>query len=191
MSPMGDMPAGRDRSRSRPAADVIAGDRVTDIYQTAIIICDMKCWVCHRELFADEPVWRGRIRGLTKWEHQFHFTILYACDQCRQTGDLGKDVFAGSRPFAAGRQRSAPDRAAIVSGRCSSTRSRAGVSSADRSVGKHSTMRSIAACRRRSGAPAAGQPSRRSGMTLASAPPGVGSAPSGRDDYTNVQPGLP
>jgi len=74
---------------------VIAGDRVTDIYQTAIIICDMKCWVCHRELSADEPVWRGRIRGLTKWEHKFHFSILYACDPCRQTSELRKDVFAG------------------------------------------------------------------------------------------------
>ena len=63
------------------------------------IICDMKCWVCRRELSADEPVWRGRIRGLTKWEHQFHFTILYACDECRQTGDLGKDVFSASRLF--------------------------------------------------------------------------------------------
>ena len=62
----------------------------------------MKCWVCQRELSADEPVWRGRIRGLTKWKHQFHFTILYACDQCRQTGDIGKYVFSGSR-FYCGR----------------------------------------------------------------------------------------
>jgi hypothetical protein len=59
----------------------------------------MKCWVCRRELSADEPVWLGRIRGLTKWEQQFHFTTLYACDECRQTGDVGKEVFSASRLF--------------------------------------------------------------------------------------------
>ena len=83
--------------------------------------------------------------------------------------------------FGASRLHSAPGRAAIVSGRCFLTGSRAGDSSADRSVGKRSTMRSTAASRQRSVAPPAAQRSRRSGMTLAFAPPGVGSAPSGRD----------
>ena len=51
--------------------------------------------VCRRELSADEPVWRGRIRGL-KWEHEFGSYILCACDQCRQKGDI-KYIFSRSR----------------------------------------------------------------------------------------------